>query len=92
MKILLGENLPKKFKLDFANYQEVFTAQEVKWNGKNGELLGLITISGFEVSIIDKNLKYQQNPDTVFLLNNSSSKHRYFKIIFLKLICSYKKI
>ena len=77
----MDENLPKKLKLDFENYQEVFTEQEVKWNGKkNGELLGLITISGFEVFItIDKNLKYQQNPDTVFLLNNSSSKHQIFQ-------------
>ncbi len=50
MKILLDENLPKKLKITFALEHEVFTVREKNWNGKqNGELLGLMTLNGFDV-------------------------------------------
>lgn len=63
MKILLDENLPRKLKLDFGPDFDVKTVREMNWHGKkNGELLGLIAINGFDFFItIDKNLKYQQN-------------------------------
>ena len=49
MKILLDENLPKKLKITFAPEHEVFTVHEKNWNGKrNGELLGLMTLNGFD--------------------------------------------
>ncbi|MCY7377125.1 MAG: hypothetical protein LH472_14285 [Pyrinomonadaceae bacterium] len=48
MKILLDENLPKKLKINFAAEHEVHTVREKDWNGKrNGELLGLMTLDGF---------------------------------------------
>ncbi|HXG85126.1 MAG TPA: DUF5615 family PIN-like protein [Pyrinomonadaceae bacterium] len=63
MKILLDENLPKKLKIQFSAEHEIFTVREKNWNGKrNGELLGLLTLDGFDAFVtIDKNLQYQQN-------------------------------
>lgn len=65
MKILLDENIPHKLKLDFGIDYEVKTISDVGWNGKkNGELLGLMTLNGFDFFItLDKNLRYQQNLD-----------------------------
>lgn len=74
MKILLDENLPRKLKVDFGNEHEVKTVREMGWLGKkNGELLGLLTLNGFEVFVtLDKSLRFQQNLDkfdiVVFLL------------------------
>ncbi len=63
MKILLDENIPHKLKLDFGIVHEVMTISDVGWNGKkNGELLGLMTLNGFDFFItLDKNLRHQQN-------------------------------
>lgn len=63
MKILLDENLPKKLKINFAAEHEVFTVRKKGWNGKeNGELLGLMTLDGFDAFVtIDENLQHQQN-------------------------------
>ena len=63
MKILLDESLPKKLKINFAAEHEVFTVREKGWNGrKNGELLGLTTLDGFDAFVtIDKNLQHQRN-------------------------------
>mgnify|MGYP006275047183 CR=1 FL=1 len=42
MKLLLDENIPKKLKKDLLKF-EVFTVQDMEWNGKqNGELLQLL--------------------------------------------------
>ena len=70
MKILLDENLPKMLKINFADEHEVFTVREKSWNGKkNGELLGLMTLDGFDAFVtIDKNLQHQQNIKR-FLIN-----------------------
>ncbi len=74
MKILLDENLPRKLKVDFGEEHEVKTVREMGWLGKkNGELLGLLTLNGFEIFItLDKSLRFQQNLDkfeiVVFLL------------------------
>ena len=74
MKVLLDENLPKKLKNDLTNF-EVFTVQEMGWNGKqNGELLELMLSNGFNTLITaDKNLQNQQNfkkyPIPVLTLN-----------------------
>ena len=52
------------------------------WLGKkNGELLGLITLNGFEFFItLDKNLPHQQNLKkfdlTIFLLYPYNNKHQ----------------
>lgn len=44
MKLLLDENLPRKLKKDFAEY-EVFTVAEMGWSGKeNGVLLALLML------------------------------------------------
>ena len=74
MKILLDENLPRKLKTDFGSDFEVKTARDMDWLGKkNGELLGLIVLNGFDFFVtIDKNLRHQQNLSkfniTIFLL------------------------
>ena len=56
MKILLDENLPVKLKFDFGEGFEMFSVQDMKWQGKsNGELLGLMTFNGFDAFVtIDK--------------------------------------
>ena len=49
MKILIDENLPLKLKSGFGEPHEVYTVREMQWLGKkNGELLGLMTLEGFE--------------------------------------------
>ena len=74
MKILLDENLPRQLKTDFGPNYDVKTVQEMGWLGKkNGELLALTALNGFDYFVtIDKNLRYQQNLDRtdlkIFLL------------------------
>ena|ERR1700749_2733757 len=73
MKLLLDENLPKRLKLDFAEY-ETYTVRDKGWNGiKNGKLLELLIEEKFDALLtFDKNLQYQQNfvkyTVTVFVL------------------------
>jgi hypothetical protein len=63
MKILLDENIPTKLKVDFGEDYQILTVQDMGWLGKkNGELLGLTALAGFEIFItLDKNLRFQQN-------------------------------
>lgn len=80
MKILLDENLPKKIKTNFGEKYEISTVGDMGWSGKkNGELLGLMTINGFNAFVtIDKNLKHQQNierfPIQLFILDAPNNK------------------
>ena len=69
MKILLDENLPKQLKTDFGPDYEVATVRDMGWLGKkNGELLKLIVSNDFDYFVtIDKNLRYQQNLDSIDL-------------------------
>jgi predicted nuclease of predicted toxin-antitoxin system len=62
MRMLLDENLPKRLKQDFQDY-DIFTVYEQGWNGKtNRELLKLMVKEGFNVLLtFDKNLQNQQN-------------------------------
>lgn len=62
MKLLLDENLPKRLKKDFPEY-EIFTVRDKGWNGKrNGELMALMISEKFDALItFDKNLQFQQN-------------------------------
>ncbi len=62
MKLLLDENLPKRIKTDFPEY-EIHTVRDMGWNGiKNGELLRLMNEQNFNVLLtFDKNLQHQQN-------------------------------
>jgi len=48
-------------KIGFAAEDEVYTVREKNWNGrKNGELLGLMTLDGFDAFVtIDKSLQFQ---------------------------------
>ncbi len=72
MKLLLNENLPKRLKRDFAEY-EVLTVRDKGWNSKkNGELLELMLAENFNALLtFDQNLEHQQNfekyPITVFV-------------------------
>jgi len=69
MRILLDENMPAKVNYDFGEGHEVRTVKDMKWLGKkNGELLGLTAVNGFDIVVtLDKNLKNQQNLDKVSL-------------------------
>jgi hypothetical protein len=62
MRLLLDENLPKKLKLDFSEY-EIYTVRDKGWNGiKNGALWQLLLENQFDALLtFDKNLQYQQN-------------------------------
>ncbi len=63
MKILIDENLPLEVLKAFGDRHEVYSAREMNWHGKkNGELLGLMTLAGFEAFVtMDKSLPNQQN-------------------------------
>lgn len=80
MKILIDENLPLKLKESFGEKHEIYSAREMNWQGKkNGELLGLMTLAGFQCFItMDKNLPKQQNLDkfaiTIFILRGLNNK------------------
>jgi len=80
MKLLLDENLPRKLKQDFHDY-EIFTVREQGWNGRtNGELLKLMVADKFEVLItFEKNLEHQQNfekyPLSVIVLTAVSNQY-----------------
>ncbi len=84
MKLLLDENLPKKLKQDFQEY-EISTVREQGWNGiSNGVLLKLMAAEGFEVLItFDKNLQHQQNldkyPMSVIVLTAASNQYKYLR-------------
>lgn len=86
MKILLDENLPRKLKAEFGPDFEVKTIRDMEWLGKkNGELLGLMVLNGFDLFItLDKNLRYQQNlarfPLSVFLLLRSTTAWKRFNV------------
>jgi hypothetical protein len=90
MKILLDENIPRKLKFEFNNEDEVTTVQELHWQGKkNGELLGLMTLSGFDVFItLDKNLQHQQNLKRfsikIIILDSSDSRYQSLQPLISK--------
>ncbi len=49
MKLLLDENLPLSLRHEFLSPIEVVTVQYMRWKGrKNGELLGLMAMNGFD--------------------------------------------
>ena len=93
MKLLLDENLPKKLKLDFHEY-EIYTVSEKGWTGKtNGELLKLMQTENFSAFFtFDKNLQHQQNfkkyTITVFLLSAPNNTYE----ILSGLVPDIKKI
>ncbi len=67
MKILLDENIDVRFKYLFPAEYDVFTVNDMQWNGvKNGALLKLLAEHKFDCWIVvDKNLPYQQNTSTL---------------------------
>ncbi len=82
MKLLLDENLPKRFKNDFSEH-EIYHVTDLGWNGiKNGKLLQLMLTNNFDVLFtFDKNLRYQQNfdkyPISVFVLIAPNNEYRF---------------
>jgi hypothetical protein len=62
MKILLDESLPRKLRNDFGTEHEVWTVRDKAWLGKkNGELLGLMSESKFDLFVtVARNLKFQK--------------------------------
>ena len=80
MRLLLDENLPKRLKTDFPEY-EIFTVSDKQWNSfTNGRLLELMLQDNFDALFtFDKNLQYQQNfakyPITVLILNASLNSY-----------------
>lgn len=80
MKILIDENLPLNLTKSFGESHDVYSAREMNWQGKkNGELLGLMTLAGFEAFVtMDKSLPDQQNLDkfgiTIFILRGLNNK------------------
>ena len=84
MRLLLDENLPKRFKLDFPAH-EVHTVRDKGWNGvKNGELLKLLIENEFDALLtFDKNLQHQQNFSkyaiAVFVLSAKINRYEVLK-------------
>jgi predicted nuclease of predicted toxin-antitoxin system len=62
MRVLLDENLPHRLRYALPSH-EVSTVAYKGWSGvKNGELLNLAEVNGFEVFLTaDHNMAYQQN-------------------------------
>lgn len=89
MKLLLDENIPKKLKTDFYEF-DVFSVQEMGWSGvKNGDLLNLMLLNSFEILITaDKNLQHQQNfqkyPIPVIVLSPQRFTYEYFSLLIPK--------
>lgn len=92
MKLLLDESLPTQLNLAFGPNHEAFTVRQMNWQGKkNGELLGLMTLNGFDGLVtIDKNLSHQQNlsrfPLTIFVLNAPNNKLQILQPFVTQLI------
>jgi predicted nuclease of predicted toxin-antitoxin system len=86
MKLLLDENLPKRLKQDFLEF-EIFTVADKKWAGfSNGKLLQLMLDEGFKVFItFDKNFQHQQNfakyPISVFVLSAPDNTYMTLKLL-----------
>ena len=72
--------MPLKLKRSFGDNHEVLSARDMGWKGKkNGELLGLMTLDGFEALVtMDKSLPNQQNlgkfPISIFILRGLNNK------------------
>lgn len=92
MKMLLDENLPKKLKAGFEAAHDVFTVADMGWQAKkNGELLGLMIMHGFEALVtMDKNLQYQQNigkfPIKLIVLDAPNNKLETLRPLVVKLL------
>lgn len=84
MKVLLDENLPKRLKRAFQEY-EIYTVRDKGWNGiRNGDLPRLMLETEFEVLItFDKNLRHQQNfdryPLCVIVLTAISNQYKHLE-------------
>ncbi len=90
MRLLLDENLPKRLKQDFPEF-EIYTLQDNGWIGKsNGELLQLMIENKFDVLLtFDKNLQYQQNfakySVTVLVINAPDNSYEVLKTLIPKI-------
>lgn len=84
MKLLLDENLPRRLKQDFPEY-DIYTVRDRGWNGiTNGELLKLMIADGFDALItFDKNLQHQQDfetyPVAAIILTARSNQYRFLQ-------------
>ncbi|MCB1158462.1 MAG: hypothetical protein H7A25_04940 [Leptospiraceae bacterium] len=91
MKILLDENIPRKLKSLFNEFQ-VETPLSLGWDGKkDGELLGMMVLNGFDVFItMDKSLRHQQNlskfPLMIFLIKAVNNHYETVKPHILEII------
>ena len=65
MRVLLDECVPRRLRLYLTGH-DVQTVQAMGWSGKkNGELLRLLAVQGFDALITaDRNIQYQQNLET----------------------------
>ena len=79
MKLLLDEQMPKKFSHEFPKRFEIMTTQKMGWaTTKNGKLLRISADADFDALItVDKNMEHQQSlnklPMTVILLDTRGS-------------------
>ncbi|MEX2173086.1 MAG: hypothetical protein WD872_01905 [Pirellulaceae bacterium] len=66
MRVLLDECVPKRLGRELVGHA-VRTVSQEGWSGKrNGELLGLMSASGFEVLLtVDQGIRHQQNPQAM---------------------------
>lgn len=84
MKLLLDENLPRRLKQDFSDF-EIYTVAEMGWAGTtNGALLKLMIANNFDALLtFDKNLQHQQNFQkyslTVFVLSAPNNTYSVMK-------------
>ena len=67
VKLLLDEQLPRKLARLFPDKWEVHSVRQMDWLGtSNGALLAKAAAHNFRAMVTaDKNLKYQQNPESL---------------------------
>lgn len=91
MKILLDESLPRKLRFEFEPEHEAWTVRDKGWlSKKNGELLKLMTEDNFDIFVtVDRNLRYQQNPDslsvTIFILIAKDNRLQTLRLLIPKI-------
>jgi predicted nuclease of predicted toxin-antitoxin system len=92
MKILLDHNIPRQVRFDYWEEHEVITVRKMRWEAKkNGELLGLMTLNGFQVLItVDRSLRDQQNltkfPLIIVLLRVRMNVHELIQPLIPKVL------
>jgi predicted nuclease of predicted toxin-antitoxin system len=97
MRVLLDECVTRYLKRDLTGH-EVFTAEEAGFKGlKNGRLLQAAAAASYDVLItVDRNLRHQQNPQTlpipVIVLSAGRSTYQMLRPLMPRVLEALEKV